>query len=372
MKESKKIKVLFIPVWYPSEKHPVSGIFVQEHAKAVSSYCNLRILHTERADNFKTRIFQYEEEVEDGLKTLRVKFRKSPIPKTTYFLYLWSIWNGFRILLKQGWKPDIIHAHVYSAGVPAVLIGKMYKIPVVITEHWGGFLRGEANNFQILMARYAMNRAKFIIPVSNSLKEAIKSIGITNVFEIIPNTVNTAIFYPSVKKEKKEIKRILFVAGLIPVKGLPYTFEALSIIKTQRKDFQLNIIGDGPYRIKYEDMVKELGLVQFVTFYGLKTKTEIAEFMRDSDFFVLPSLSENLPCVLIEAMASELPILATNVGGIPEILNKDAGILINPEDTKSLTNGINYMLDNSQGYSAEKISQYAKEDFSYEIVGEKY
>lgn len=135
MQKLKKLKILFLPAWYPSETHPVSGIFIQEHAKAVSQYCNIRVLYAERADTPSGSFYQCEEKVEDGLETLRIKYQKSPIPKTTYFIYLWSILKGFHKLVNSGWIPDIIHAHVYSAGVPAVLLGKIYKIPVVITEH---------------------------------------------------------------------------------------------------------------------------------------------------------------------------------------------------------------------------------------------
>jgi len=127
--------------------------------------------------------------------------------------------------------------------------------------------------------------------------------------------------------------------------------------------------GDGPNRSEYEELTNKLGLRDIVSFHGLKTKQEVAEFMRQCDFFVLSSLWENLPCVLIEAMASGLPIVATKVGGIHEIINEKVGVLVPPKDVKALTEAIDHMLDHYQDYSAREIAEYAFDRFSYEAVG---
>lgn len=371
MVNEKRLKILFIPAWYPSKQNLVAGVFIKEHAKAVSLYNDVIVLYSEGIDHSIKNFFKIEDDIEDGIRTLRLHYRRSPIPKTTYFIYLWSIFKGFRKLIHEGWKPDIIHVHVYSAGVPAIILGKIYKIPVVITEHWTGFPRHALRKLDILKARFAMNRAKVILPVSKDLEKAIKAYGIKNKFEIVPNVVNSEIFYPPSQKANNKIKKMLFVALLSPIKGVPYLLQSMTQLKQKRQDFVLDIVGDGPNRDEYEKLLKELGLEKIVKFHGLKTKLEIAEFMRNSDFFVLPSLWENLPCVLIEAMTSGLPIIASNVGGISEILNKENGILIQPKDIVGLSKAINYMLDHYQDYSSEKISQYAKENFSYEAVGEK-
>jgi len=367
----KRLKILFIAGWYPSKKNSVIGIFTKEHAKAMSLYNDVTVLCSENIDHSINNLYKIENDIEDCIRTLWIRYRKSLIPKTTYFICLWCIFKGFRKLMNEGWKPDIIHAHVFSAGVPAVILGKIFKIPVVITEHWSGFPRHLLGKTDILKARFAMNRAKFILPVSKNLEEAIKSYGIKNVFKVVPNVVNTKIFYPSLKKDVNKIKKLLLVALLSSVKGIPYLLQTLAQLKQKRQDFVLDVVGDGPDREEYEKLAKELKLNDMVKFHGLKTKLEIAEFMRNSNFFILPSLWENLPCVLIEAMASGLPIIASKVGGIPEILNEDIGILVKPKDIDELIKVVDYMLDNYQNYSSDKISQYAKNKFSYETVGGK-
>ncbi len=156
---------------------------------------------------------------------------------------------------------------------------------------------------------------------------------------------------------------------LIPRKGISYLFEALASLKKKRQDFVLNIVGEGPSRKEYEELSDKLALTGFVKFYGTKAKTELAEIMRSCDFFVLPSLSENLPCVLIEAAASGLPLIATDVGGVSEIINESNGILIPSKDIKSLETNINYMLDHYQNYSSKTLYEYAKTNYGFEAVG---
>lgn len=74
------------------------------------------VLYGEGIDHSIKNFCKVENNIEDGIRTLRLWYRKFPIPKTNYFIYLWSIFKGFRKLMYEGWKPDIIHAHVFSAG----------------------------------------------------------------------------------------------------------------------------------------------------------------------------------------------------------------------------------------------------------------
>ena len=226
----------------------------------------------------------------------------------------------------------------------------------------------------MLNAKLAMNRARVLMPVSKDLGQAIRSYGIRSKIEVIPNVVDTELFRPNLKpqkfnKAKTSKKEILLVATLSPQKGIPFLFEALTRLKDQRQDFILNIVGGGPSQEEYQGLSARMALTDIVKFHGTKTKVELAEFMRECDFFVLPSLWENSPCVLIEALASGLPLIATDVGGVSEIVNESIGILLPPKDITSLELNINYMLDHYQNYSSETLYEYAKANYSYSAVG---
>jgi len=277
--------------------------------------------------------------------------------------------------MREGWKPDIIHAHVFSAGVPAVILGKIYKIPVVITEHCTNIATHSLKFYDKIRIRFAMNRANFILPVSKDLKNALQNYyNIKSKFIVVPNVVNTDMFYPlkslgRQNNKKNNRKRMLSVCVLSPRKGIEYLLKSLYQLKQKRQDFILDIVGDGPKRKEYEELTEELNLDKIVKFYG--RQPEIVSFMRNCDFFVLPSLYENFGVVYIEAMACGKPVIGTNAGGPSEIINKETGVLVPPKNIEVLTDTIDYMLDHYQDYSSEKISKYAKKNFSYEVVGKK-
>jgi len=398
-----RLKILFIPAWYPSSSYPINGVFIREHAKAASLYNDIKVIYVCPDSSLQWyKIYQISTDLEERISTTRVHYnainqriknkfknknvnstnstgKKSyiykllSIPRTIWqeSIYLWCLYTSLRTLIKNGWKPDVIHAHIYSAGLGAVILGKVFKIPVIITEHWSIFPRHLLSSFQRFKCRYAMNAASILLPVSENLMGHIKTYGINNKYYVVPNTVDTGIFTPLPSDEivKKDLKRILLVARLVPVKGIPYLFQALSRLKIKRQDFKLDIVGDGTNRDEYQELTKSLEIEDIVEFHGIKNRVEVAEYMSNCDFYVQPSLWENLPTVLIEVTSCGKPVIATNVGGVNEIINENNGILIPPKDIEAIYKAMEYMLDNYSKYSSDIISQSAKKRFGYKNVG---
>jgi len=415
MGESGRLKVLFIPAWYPSEENPVTGIFVREHARAVSLYHDVTVVYAYVDPSLPPwKLCRASESMENGIRTVRIKYadvfaylkkllvkeqrrkghsngnsgrkgfnilaRIFRIPRTVLLDLLYSgiIFAAFRKLLKEGFKPDVIHAHVYSAGVPAVLLGRRYNIPVIITEHFTGFRQGYllVCGLEKAKARFAYSRAVLVCPVSKALEEDIKRLGLPGRFHVVPNVVDTTLFSPVERKAKnmrlRNEKCLLFVGRQIPRKGIPFLLQALAHLRDRRNDFVLDIVGDGPKRIEYEAMANQLGLADVVRFHGqLQTKQEVVEFMKQCDFFVLPSLFENFGVVLIEAMACGKPVIATNIGGPNEVVTDEVGCLVPPGDAEALARAVDYMLDHYSDYDPNKISGYVRDRFSHEAVGKE-
>ncbi len=361
------MKILFLTAWYPTKENPVLGIFVQEHAKAVSiSGDEIIVLYGESAKTHIKGFYQFSDSMEQGIRTIRISYYHSPFRPISYLIYLWSLVRVSQRLFRMGLKPEVIHAHVYLAGVPAVIIGKLYGIPVVISEHWSKFPRRNLRWVEKNIAKFTFRWAKMVLPVSFALQKAIESYGIQARFRIVPNTVDTSVFYSSSHfRNRSHPKRILFVGLLVPVKGIPYLLKAVAQLRRQRDDWHLEIVGDGPKRPEYMNLATTLGIADKVTFSGLKSKLEVAEVMRETDFFVLPSLWENSPCVLLEAMASGLPIVSTAVGGIPEMIDRETGILVPPSNAKQLCNAIATMMELLDRFDrsgiVKKIDQYRPE-----------
>ncbi len=368
------MKVLFLAGEYPETSNPVSGVFIKEYALLSSRFNEVAVIHGRSTDKGYVGIHCSPPIMEDGILTARFTFGKSLFRQSHFHLYVKGVLEVFSKLCASGFRPDIVHANYYFTGVPAAIIKKRYGIPYVLSEHLSAFPRRRLDRRAVRRARQGMEGASFILPVSKFLEVAIKEYGIKGNFEVVPNAVNPQVFYPSqrVMPEERRERKILTVAGLNPCKNYPFLFSALKILKeNQRNGFQLRIVGEGQYRHEYESLVHNLGLKNEVLFLGRKTKPEIADLMRESDFFVLPSLCETFGCVLIEALACGLPVIASRVGPIPELIKPEHGILIDPTNLEELVTALKFMLENHHKYDPMKISGYAWKNFSHSAIGKR-
>jgi glycosyltransferase involved in cell wall biosynthesis len=381
------MKVLLLPSWYPTEASRFNGVFVREQALALQTAgVEVEILHVPGEAGPGRGLWQISEELDPqisaGIPTWRVTSRTIRVPGSrrlgfwlSYGLFLWSAVRGYRRIRSRGFKPDLINAHVYTAGMPAVVLGRLFKVPVVVSEHYTGFPRRTLGAGDVKRARYVFRRADRVLPVSNSLKQAIEAYGIEARFEIVPNAVDMALFRPReaaiAPARPAATKRLIFVGGLEPTehKGFPALIEALKLLRVVRADWTLDVIGDGPSRPDYQARVERAGLASAVTFHGGLPKTEIAPMMRASDLFVLPSRFETQGVVLIEAMASGLPVVATAVGGIPEVVSPRDGILVPSDDPQALSDAMNQVLSNPVSYDARQIAARAAAGYSLQVVG---
>lgn len=371
---AQRLKVLFITNWYPTKDAPVKAVWVREQAKAARLYDDIIVLHCPGPDASSPRTWRIEKEADEafaeGVPAYRVWYRPSPISTLSYFMYLWCIFRSFRYIVNQGFDPDVIHVHIYDAGVPALLIGKLDGIPVVVSEHFSSFPRRSLGRLDWCKAWLAFRPASVVLPVSYSLQKAIEDYGIAARFRVIPNVVDTNLFHPSLRpREDANPKRILFVGQLAPVRGVAYLLEALSALRRRRDDWRLDIVGDGAARGVYERMAADLNLGGMITFCGNQARGEVAEFMSRADLLVVPGLTETFSVPAAEALASGVPVLATRCGGPEEFLSADTGMLVPPGDAGALCEGLEYMLDNLHRYSRERISRYARERFSPALVG---
>jgi glycosyltransferase involved in cell wall biosynthesis len=146
-------------------------------------------------------------------------------------------------------------------------------------------------------------------------------------------------------------------------KGVDYLLRAVALLDGVR----LEIVGDGPLRADYERLAEELGIADRVDFEGFLPKPELAERMRRADLFALASRFENNPCVVLEALASGLPVVATRVGGLPELVDETSGILTAPRDPEDIARGIRAALEG--GFDRDSVAKRAVERWGRETIG---
>jgi glycosyltransferase involved in cell wall biosynthesis len=239
---------------------------------------------------------------------------------------------------------DIIHANWTLSGVIAWLNYLLTKKTYFVTVHGSDIYKTIKLPFITLITRISLCRAKKVLVVSRGLSEKVNSIGVpwSNI-EIIPDGVDTSNFVSLPYKDRSN--NVLFVGSLIERKGIRYLVQSFVNIVQHFPDMQLTIMGEGYQRAECEALVQSFGLSDRVYFTGAQTREQVAEGMRKAKIFVLPSIEEGLGVVLLEALASGTPIVASKIGGIPDVVDETVGILIPPGEPDELGKAILYVLN---------------------------
>jgi len=309
-----------------------------------------------------------------GIEAHQVIHRRVSARGASYPLYLWSAVSAYRRMRDMGFRPDVMHAHVYGAGVPAALVARRGRIPLVLTEHFSGVAERSLGRIEARKALFAYNSAARILPVSHFMGEAIRSYGVERPLEVVPNVVDRSVFFPAPgKTEPGAERRLLFVGNLEPshVKGFPMLLRALGRLRERRYDWRLDVIGDGTERLSHERSTAELGLGEHVTFHGFRPKTFVAQAMREADVLVVASRVETFGAVVAEALVTGLPVVATRVGGIPELVDERSGRLVPPDDPLALADALDSTLEGIDFFDSETIAASARDRFSLEVVGQQ-
>jgi glycosyltransferase involved in cell wall biosynthesis len=370
---------------------PLNGIFIKKHAEAISCFADVTVLYLGNDAGIKGRKVECLFAVENNIPTVKVYYKKSRL----FFSPLSEIVNQVRYFraVKKGLKHlpqgflhyDVLHIHIIPPPVFLFIRFLKFKhIPYIITEHSSAYLPVNLKNrpssiFNALFVRpfkkRVIKRAAAVTVPSKALQKGMQSVGFINQYMIIPNVVDTQCFYPH-KNDRVESNgkiKLLHVSSLKKLKNVEGILRAVKNLRENRSDFEFHIVGDGEERELLEKVSTDMELLnREVFFHGQKSAVDVAEAMRGADIFVLFSDYENSPCVIVEAMASGLPIIATDVGGIPELVNEKTGILVNPRDETELSEKLNFMMDNYRTYDKNNIRNEAVKRFSYETIGQQF
>ena len=356
-------RVLHLPKWYPNRYDELDGDFVERHVAAIAAHAHVQgaVLFATVARGSLARLVEAEEDFGGPWPTLRYYYRAAPTGLAALdkplklLLYFWCLLRGYR-RLRQHWgghRPDLVHVHVLlRTGLFAWLLRALHGIPYVVTEHWTLYLPPRAAGISGLrrtLTRAVVRRAAALHTVSHNLREALAALGAANGRTVvIPNVVDTELFYPAGGAPGPVEPVLLHVAAFNEAaKNLCGLLRAVARLRLQVHGLRLRIGGYGPDEAQVRAQAAELGLVAdgTVTFLGKLTHDEVAAEMRLAACFVLFSNVENLPCVLIEAQASGLPAVATQVGGVAELLTDSAfGQLVPAGDEAALMEALQTVL----------------------------
>jgi hypothetical protein len=274
-------------------------------------------------------------------------------------------------------KADLIHAHqALAPAILAYLISKLYRIPFIVTCH-GSDIRNQKNKLVWLIQSFILRRANYVTVVSEELKKILVhnySVDPSRI-SIIRNGYDEKEINQLRRETKVEnSKKIVFVGSLRPIKD-PYTLLlGFFKIKTKYPDVKLHIIGDGPLREELKKVCMENDLYSSVIFEGRKTHRETLRSIAESTIFIMTSIGEGLPTVLIEAMALGKPVIATAVGGIPEVVKHEInGLLIPPRCPECVAQALDKLLSNPDlRKKYRKAAEESVKDLSWRKISEQY
>jgi len=204
-------------------------------------------------------------------------------------------------------------------------------------SHMLGMWKGLVDVLQKADTRYRWVEADGVIVVSRELADTVIRMGVDpDRVGVRYDGVDPDVFHPGPRAAARArlgvdptATRVLFIGNLVEVKGIDVLFEACHRLRQGGFDFELDLIGQGPLRETLEKQVRRLGMSHF-RFRGALPQAELPDWYRAADVFVLPSRSEGVPNVLLEAMACRTPFVASRVGGIPEVAVPEVGRLVPP------------------------------------------
>lgn len=270
-------------------------------------------------------------------------------------------WNALPNLIKylKGVGADLVHTQLEFANILGNISAKYLHLPSVCTIHILPSLEVKTKlklhqRAEWLALRFFCDR---VIAVSEEARQYHLKISGASPKQVL--TIYNGIDLSSVETIDHERERIRVreefgipvracllttVAVLRPEKGIEYMIRALPAVLASSPDTYYLVVGDGPQRSVLVEEARKAGLQDRVIFTGMRQ--DVARLLAASDVFVLPTLTEALPTVLAEAMAARLPIVASRVGGVPEmVVDGQNGCLVDPQDSVALSRACNLLLD---------------------------
>jgi glycosyltransferase involved in cell wall biosynthesis len=383
---SKSIKILVIPSWYP----PDGGYFFKEHSEALAmAGCTVDVLVNRIIGIRKIGLVgkknwhRFNINTENGLKVIRSNYWKIPGNENLNIrLWVRRTVRLFRRYVRNFGLPDLILTHsALWAGLAAARIFKESNVPYIITEHRSFFVwenedaRKMVKSFYIPHLQEAYSICKNLIIVSDSMKSGLLELfpELEQKIQVIPNMINGNYFCLPEKIRKYDPFVFLSAGRLAAVKGLDILIDAFGelVKKTDRK-VHLRIAGRGESREQLEKQVQYGNLSDRVTFLGRVSRDQMVQEMQGANCFVLASTYEAFGVVLIEAMSTGLPVIATRSGGPESILDESCGYMIETGNIEELTGAMLKMIMEFDRFNQQYIRERTLQYYGSQIIAQKY
>ncbi|RKU28048.1 hypothetical protein C6497_09960 [Candidatus Poribacteria bacterium] len=290
-------------------------------------------------------------EVVDDIHIHRVRaLRKNPNVCAVHEMFTYAISSSiYGLRYAKKFKPDIVQVFFgIPAGGGAYLLKKHKNLPYVVFLGGRDVPRPNPDPpyyrwlYMVLkpIIRTIWDNATMVVACSDGLRDLAYETDSDVKIEVIPDGVNLDTFQPVQRDTNPKKVRILSIGRLIPRKGFQFLIKALPVvIENTESEFEIEIVGDGPYQEELIKLAENLNVISKLHFSGSIPYSDLPQKYYDADLFILPSLAEGMPLVVLEAMGTGLPIISSRVQGIEELVAENVnGVLFNPGDVDELAN----------------------------------
>lgn len=361
------MKILFISNLYPNCLEKNRATFNKQQFKELSHHCGVKVIAQVAWTNVLSlkissgKFLPYKEVIDDIEIYHPIYFFTPKIlaPFYGFFCFISTFFTARRLIRTQ--QPNCIFASwAYPDGFAAIIIGRIFRLPVFIKVH-GSDIHSQHSKIVNELTSWALKRARKIFSVSDDLKAIMTHMDIERKHIItIYNGVDHTKFF-DVKKEiaRKKFniplskKVLLFIGNLETVKGPDVLLEAANLMKLNDKEIILYYVGKGRLMKVLREKCYRYGLEKYIFFLGTVDHNNMCEVLNSADLLIVPSRNEGVPNVILEAMACKTPVVATRVGGIPEVvIEGESGFLVEPENPDELAKAIDNALYKNWNYDA--------------------
>lgn len=371
------MKILTFSTLYPNAARPIHGIFVETRLRQLLSSGEVESKVVAPVPWFPWRHPRFgeyalhanapHEELRRGIEVLHPRYPAVPKLGMTVapFLLALAVAPTLRRILER-YPFDLIDAHyLYPDAVAAVMLGRRFNKPVVVTARGSDINLIAQYRLPRRMIQWAASHAAGVVAVSRALQGALAALQISpESIRIMRNGVDLALFHPGERdgfRERLGVKRkmLLSVGNLLAFKGHDIIIRALAALP----DCELVIIGAGAERPALGALAMQLGVKERVRFAGLIAQDQLGNYYGAADALILMSSREGWPNVLLEAMACGTPVIATDVGGSPEIVTApEAGMLLRERNPEALAQAVLHLLSH---YPDRRATRRHAEKFSW-------
>jgi glycosyltransferase involved in cell wall biosynthesis len=285
-----------------------------------------------RAEGTEVTIVQvnrpYRPKIIGKIRAVRALFRLVP-----YLVELWRVIERVdvaHVMANSGWS-----WHLCAA--PAVWVAWLRGVPAIVNYRGGEAAQFLARSRRTL--RWTLRRAKFLIVPSGFLHKVFEDFGIAS--QVVPNVIDLQRFHPGSITSTSEAAHLVVTRHLEAIYDIPTALRAFARVRAVVPDARMTIAGSGPQAGMLRSLCTDLGIVDAVDFCGTLNRDEIAALLRSSSVAINPSRVDNMPNSVLEAMASGVPVVSTDVGGVPFVIRHGVtGLLVAPGDDRMMADSV--------------------------------